>query len=227
MKRLFLVLLLSAFVIGGVLAQRLGAVAGYQLNTPFPSTNVDGVNFNERVGSGFHVGLLADWDMTTRWGLELGAMYSLRSSSYNLSYTSDTTTIFKRQLYYLDVPLHVYVNFPIKKWALALYVGPSFNVGLHGKDIAWENTPMQKPVTLETEDMYGDDGRLNRFEIAAELGLTAKYKNYEVRASYQIGVNDVTKDNYRWTLDLPTGSKTYFNQGELKLSVAYLFDLGK
>ena len=86
---------------------------------------------------------------------------------------------------------------------------------------------MQKPVALETENMYGDDGRLKRFEIAAELGLTAKYKNYEVRAGYQMGLNDVTKDNYQWTLDLPVNSKTYFYQGELKVSVAYLFDLGK
>jgi hypothetical protein len=42
-----------------------------------------------------------------------------------------------------------------------------------------------------------------------------------------MGLNDVTKDNYQWTLDLPVNSKTYFYQGELKVSVAYLFDLGK
>lgn len=226
MKKIFFVLLFLVCVLGAS-AQRLGVIGGYQLNTPFPSTNAEGVNFNARMGSGFHGGLLFDWDMTNRWGLELGAMYSLRSSSYNLSYTSDTTTIFKRQVYYLDIPLHVYVNFPMKRWTLAVYAGPSFNLGLHGKDIAWENTDMQKPVALETEDMYGDDGRLKRFEIAAELGLTAKYKNYEVRAGYQMGLNDVTKDNYQWTLDLPVNSKTYFYQGELKVSVAYLFDLGK
>ena len=226
MKKIFFVLFFLSSVMM-LSAQRLGAIGGYQLNTPFPSTSADGVNFNSAMGSGFHVGLLFDWDMTNRWGLELGAMYSLRSSSYNLSYTSDTTTIFKRQLYYFDVPLHVYINFPMKKWTLAVYAGPSFNIGLNGKDVAWQNTEMQRPVTLETDDMYGDDGRLNRFEIAADLGLTAKYKNYEVRAGYQMGLNDVTKDNYNWTLDLPDGAKTYFYQGELKLSMAYLFDLGK
>lgn len=226
MKKIFFVLFFLASV-SSLSAQRLGAIGGYQLNMPFPSTTVDGVNFNAKMGSGFHVGLLFDWDLTNRWGVELGAMYSLRSSSYNLHYISDTTTIFKRQIYYLDIPLYVYVNFPLRKWTLAVYAGPSFNIGLHGKDIAWQNTVTQKPVALETENMYGKDGRLNRFEIAAELGVTAKYKNYEIRAGYELGLNDVTKNNFQWTLDLPDGAKTHFYQGELKLSVAYLFDLGK
>lgn len=208
-------------------AQRLGPVAGYQLTTPFPMTSRNVLNFNEQVGSGFHVGLLFDWDITNRWGVEASAVYNLRSSSYDLEYKSDTTTHFSRQLYFLDIPVHAYVNFPMKKWTLSLFAGPSFNIGLHGKDIAWQNTDMQKPVMLETDDIFGDDGRLTRFEIAAELGLAAKYKNYEVRASYEVGLNNIAKQDYAWTVGLPSTTTKRFQQGELKLSFAYLFYLGK
>ncbi len=226
MKRLFFTIFFGLCVTVAF-AQRLGGVASYQLTQSFQTTSDNLVDFNAKPGSGFAVGVWFDWDITRRWGLEVGATYNLRSANYDLHYQSDTSTIFKRQVYFLNIPVHAYVNFPFKKWTLALYFGPSFNVGLHGKDIAWENTEIQKPVMLETENIFGEDGRLQRFEIGAEIGLNAKYRNFIWSIGYHQGFNNLVKNDYNWTFDLPTGTKKYVAMGEVKISFGYLFNLGK
>ena len=226
-------LLIAVFVLGVVAAQaqRLGGVAGYQLSFGFNSTTNDVVDFGATPGSGFLVGVLFDYDITNRWGIEAAATYNLRTTKYNLRLAEknglDTAHIFKRQLYFLNIPVHAYVNFPFKKWTLALYFGPSFNVGLHGKDIAWEDTEWQKPVGLMEDKIFGskNEGRLYRFEIGAEVGLRAKYRNYSFSIGYHQGFNNLAKSDYNWTFTLPTNTKKRIMMGELNFSVAYMFDL--
>ena len=227
MNKRLLLILIAACCMATAAAQRLGGIVGYQLTQGVQTTTDHLVNFNATPGSGFAVGVLFDWDITNRWGLEVAATYNLRTAHYNLHYLSDTTTRFKRQLYFLNIPVHAYVNLPFRKWTLALYFGPSFNVGLHGKDMAWENTDWQKPVMFEEDELYGDDGRLYRFEIGAEIGLNAKYRNFIWSIGYHHGFNNLDKNDYQWTLDLPTGTKTYVTMGEVKVSFGYLFDLKK
>lgn len=232
MKRTILTVALC-FCVAAAFAQRLGGVAGYQLAFGFNSTSDNVVDFNSTPGSGFLVGLLFDWDITNRWGIEAATTYNLRTTHYRLQLAenqgADTANIFKRQLYFLNIPVHAYVNFPFKKWTLALYFGPSFNVGLHGKDIAWQDTEWQKPVMLEDEKIYGsrNEGRLYRFEIGGEIGLRAKYRNYSWSVGYHHGFNNLDKSDYNWTLALPSGTKKRVTMGEFSVSFAYMFDLRK
>ncbi len=228
MKRTALIVVLALFAAVAT-AQRLGGVAGYQLSWGFNSTTGDVVDFGATPGSGFLVGVLFDWDITNRWGIEAAATYNLRTTKYrlHLAEQADTAHIFKRQLYFLNIPVHAYVNFPFRKWTLALYFGPSFNVGLHGKDIAWEDTEWQKPVMRDDENIFGskNEGRLYRFEIGAEIGLRAKYRNYSWSIGYHHGFNNLDKSDYNWTLSLPSGTKKRVTMGEFNVSFAYLFDL--
>ena len=153
--------------------------------------------------------------------------YPLRSYRFNLHYLSDTTTIFKRQFFYLDIPVHLYVNLFAGKTTISIFAGPVLSVGLHGKDIGWEDTPDQKPKFLKTEDLFGKDNRLTRCEIGADLGVAVKYQGYQVRASYQLGLNNTTKQDYNWSLSLNKDIKKIQHQGVFKLSFAYVWDLRK
>lgn len=228
-KTLLLVIGLLFIVANQAGAQKLGFIGGPSLSHGNIWCSDDIAIIKPMPGAGFHVGGLFEWDITNRWGWDVAAMYEMRSSSFNFSYNRDTSTYFNRQLFYLNIPAHVYVNFPIQnKYVISAFVGPVFTCGLHGRDIAWEMTDLKKPVTYEKEKMFDKDaGRVVRCEIAAEIGLAFKYKNFQGRASYQYGINNSTKDDYRYTMPLPTGTKTYYTQGTLKLSFAYLFDLRK
>ena len=212
-----------------VSAQRLGFIGGYQLTTPFPVVAGNVIDFNEKSGSGFHIGGYFDWDFAKRFGLDAQILYAMRNVKFDMHYKSDTTTHFSRNTFNFEIPLHIYANFHIKKgFILSPILGPSFNIGLHGKDIAWQNTELQKPVDLQTKDFYGKDNRVNRFEIAGEAGLMFKYKNYGVRALYSVGFMNLATKKYNFSMTgLPSDYNRYLFNGVFKLSFVYVFDLRK
>ena len=240
MKRLILMLLcivLCALCIE-VSAQKLGFIGGPSMSYG-TITNIDkSATVSMIPGGGLHVGMLFEMDVTNRWGFDAAVMYELRTMRWDLGYINDSIGVnisnrFKRQLGYLNVPFHFYVNFPIKnEYVVSLFAGPVFTCGLHGEDWAWENytenvpAGVHKPVTYEKKKVFGKDGRIVRCEIAAELGMAFKWKGLQGRLSYQHGFNNDNLNEYIYTLPLKK-EKPYFTQGTVKLSVAYVFDLRK
>ncbi len=212
-------------------AQKLGFIGGPSMSHSTMWCADEDAGFKPIPGAGFHVGALFEWDITNRWGWDAAATYEMRSSAFNLSYAGvDTSTYFNRQLFYLNVPVHVYVNFPVQnKYVISAFIGPVFTCALHGRDIAWQNTDMRRPVMYENEaeGLFGKDGRIVRCEIAAEVGMAFKYRNFQGRLSYQYSLNNATRNDYLYTLPMSSGTNTYLTQGTLKLSFAYLFDLRK
>ena len=231
MKKIIIIFSFTMLCVN-ISAQRLGFVGGYQLTTPFPLVAGKVIDFNEKSGSGFHIGGYFDWDFHKRFGLDIQLLYTMRNIKFDINYLPDTTrnftTHFVRNTFYFEVPIHVYANLHIKKgWILSPFLGPSINIGLHGKDIAWENTDLQKPVDLQTKDLYGKDNRMNRFELAGEAGFMLKYKNYGVRTSYSLGLTNLTTKKYAFTTNLPSNYNRYLFNGVFKLSFVYVFDLRK
>ena len=219
-------------------AQKLGFIGGPSMSYGMVTQVDKSAAFTMIPGEGLHVGMLFEMDVTNRWGFDAAVMYELRTMRWDVGYVNDSTGIdvsnrFKRQLGYLNVPFHFYVNIPIQnQYVLSLFGGPVFACGLHGEDWAWENysenvpAGVHKPITYEKENIFGKDGRLVRCEIAAEVGLALKWKGLQGRVSYQHGLNNDNFNKYAFTL--PFGnSKAYFTQGTVKLSVAYVFDLRK
>ena len=211
-------------------AQKLGFIGGPSLNHGTILSGDKNASFLSIPGAGLHAGLMFEYDVTNRWGFDISAMYELRTMRWKADYaTVDTTTMFKRQIGYLNVPFHFYVNFPLKtELTLSLFGGPVFTCGLHATDKAWLMTPNQKPVTYAQEKIFEKDkGRIVRCEIAAEVGLALKWRNLQGRIGYQYGFNNSTANRYLYTLPMPYQTINYLTQGTLKLSVAYLFDLRK
>jgi hypothetical protein len=240
-RYLLFTIMLCALCIN-VKAQKLGFIGGPSMSYGIVSTSDKAASFTMIPGGGMHVGMLFEMDVTNRWGFDAAVMYELRTMRWDISYVNDSTSTnisnrFKRQLGYLNVPFHFYVNFPVQnKYVFSLFGGPVFACGLHGEDWAWqkytENVPegVHKPITYEKENMFGDKGRIVRCEIAAELGLAFKWKGVQGRLSYQHGFNNdnFTKDTKKYLFTLPLkNAKPYFTQGTVKLSVAYVFDLRK
>ena len=212
-------------------AQKLGFIGGPSMSYGTIYTSDKQASFSMIPGGGLHVGMLFEMDVTNRWGFDAAVMYEMRTMRWNIGYNNDSISNgFKRQVGYLNVPFHFYVNFPMQKSCVfSLFAGPVFACGLHGEDWAWENSfdvDYRKPVTYEKENMFGDDGRLVRCEIAAELGLAFKWHGLQGRISYQHTLNNDNFNAYAYTLELPN-IKPYHTQGTVKLSVAYVFDLRK
>ncbi|MDR3327868.1 MAG: PorT family protein [Prevotellaceae bacterium] len=207
-------------------AQRLGFIGGYQLTNSYAVVGGKTVDFNPKAGSGFHVGAYFDWTFKKNYGIDAQLVYALRNTKFDLHYNSDTTIIFKRQIFNLELPVHIYANYRLgKDFVLSPFLGPSFNMGLHGKDIAWENTDYQKPVDMENKSLFDKDSRINRFEVAGDIGVSLKYRNYAIRTLYSVGFTNLTRKNFDWTLSLASNRNKYLFNRVFKISFVYVFDL--
>jgi hypothetical protein len=240
MKKNLIVLISIFFCVLSVnlKAQKLGFIGGPSMSYGTIYISDKSASFTMIPGGGMHAGMLFEMDVTNRWGIDAAVMYELRTMRWGISYNNDSISrSFKRQVGYLNVPFHFYVNFPVaKEQVFSLFAGPVFACGLHGSDWAWESAepslpewgdkPLNKPVTDRLSDMFDKKGRLVRCEIAAEFGLAFKLHDLQGRISYQHTINNDNSNKYTFTLPLKDVNP-YHTQGTVKLSVAYVFDLRK
>lgn len=234
-KRTLLTLFTLFSLINGALqAQKLGFIAGPQLNYGNVISLDKNAIFQALPNAGFHAGMMYEMDFSNRWGFDAAAMYEMRNMCWNMIYTeegNETSNKFHRQIGYLNVPAHLFVYLTNNdKGAFTLFAGPVFTCGLHARDLAYENGGLHKPVTYMDADMFSKDqgGRIMRCEFAFELGFAYKWqKGFQFRASYMHSLNNGTLNNYLYTLPMEYKSPTYFTQGEVKFSFVYLFDLRK
>lgn len=240
MKKIFILLLCVVYcaLCIELKAQKLGFVGGPTMSYGTIYTKDKLASFSMIPGGGVHAGMLFEMDITNRWGFDCAVEYELRTMRWGIGYNNDSISrTFKRQVGYFNVPFHFYVNLPISHTQVfSIFAGPVFNCGLHGADWAWQpsqptlpewgDKPLNKPITGEKKDMFGENGRLVRCEVAAELGLAFKWNALQGRLSYQHTLNNDNLNKYTFTLPLK-GANPYHTQGTVKLSVAYLFDLRK
>ncbi|MCQ2349435.1 MAG: PorT family protein [Paludibacteraceae bacterium] len=231
MKRISTIILLLTIVLS-VSAQRLGIMGGFQMTNAYVLAGK--CDFNAKPGPGFNFGAIYEMNLSHRLGFDVAVLYNMRHTSYDIDYEfhSDTTVHLSSTHFFLDLPVHLDVNFPIKNsTTMTFFFGPSFNVALHGQDIAWENTDQKKPVGYDTENLYGKDkgteNRYSRFQVSGELGFAVKYKAFEWRASYNTSINNMTNKSYLWYVGLRQGQYKYLRDGNFKVSFAYMFDLRK
>lgn len=231
MKKFSIIILLLTATLT-MSAQRLGIMGGFQMTNAWALAGK--CEFNPKPGPGFTVGPIFEMSFSHRLGFDVAALYNMRHTSFDIDYEfrPDTTVHLARTHFYLDVPVHLNVNFPVKNaLSMALFFGPSFNVALHGEDIAWENTDQKKPVGYDNDKLYGKDqsteNRFNRFQVSGELGFAVKYKAFEWRASYNGSITNMTNKTFLWYVGLRQGQNKYLRDGNFKLTFAYMFDLRK
>ncbi len=232
MKKSFIAILTILLTIS-VSAQKLelGFVGGYQHTFPFALVggDIDKIDFNHKSGAGFNVGGYFGWNFNKLLGIDFQLMYAMRSYSFDMQYKETSPTIiFKRQTFFVELPLHLNYKIKVKEHLyIAPLLGVSLNMAVNGKDIAYEHTLTQKPIDKVTtsDDLFGKNGRMNRFELSPEIGCLVKYKHWGFRPIYSVGVNNLTKQKFGWTFPLPEGQSKYLFNRELKLSIIYTFDV--
>ncbi len=232
MKKAFLAIL-SLLLATNIYAQKLeiGFIGGYQHTFPYAlvSGDVNKINFNPRSGMGFNVGGYFGWNFYKNFGMDFQLVYAMRSYSFNMRYMDDEiTTIFKRQVFNIELPVHLNYKFKVNDQLSVLpLVGVSVNASIHGKDMAYQNTATQKPIYRETsnDELFGKEGRMYRFEIAPEIGVLFKYKNWGIRPIYSTSLTNITRPSFGWTYSLPSKQTKYLFNHVIKLSAIYTFKL--
>ena len=230
----FLLIATFAILSANIFSQKLelGFIGGYQHTNAyaFVGGEINKINFNPKSGPGFNIGGFMLWSFHKNLGMDLQILYSMRSYKFNMLYQEqDTAVIFKRQMFMLELPIHL--NYRIKindEFTIYPTLGASFGVNIHGKDYAYLDTDSRKPIDKATksDDLFSkSNGRINRFEISPEIGVLIKYKNWGFRPMYSVGVTNLTRSNYGWSFSLPEKQSKYLFNRELKLSILYTFKI--
>lgn len=229
-KTLFVVLFIGFSI--PFFGQKLGIQAGYSLTNTFANIDHSQCSIKRTPVSGFTVGPLFSWDFYKHFGADIAVMANMRNADFVVSYKENTPTIFKQNLYYLDIPLHAYYKQVIKNTSLTIFVGPSFNIGLDGSNYAKEQTEFEKPIFDSEKDqteIFGEEKNYKRFEIGIDMGIAVEYKNILFKASYMQGLNNITQNAATpyGIEDIGSGIKQTYQHGVFSFCVGYTFNLKK
>ncbi len=187
MKKRLGLLFLAATLASSLWSQSIGLLGGYALTNAYPSIDSDKIHFKKTPTSGFVVGPIFSWNFHPYLGFDISVLSTMRGGDFRISAEGNASDIiYKRTLYYVSAPLHIYYYHQIKDVELSFFVGPSLNFGLEARDYAYLDNEFKKPL-MDTEIdetvIFGKDNYLSMFEVAADFGVNVKYKNILFRTS--------------------------------------------
>ncbi|MEO6039575.1 MAG: porin family protein [Saprospiraceae bacterium] len=207
MKRiwnLLLTTLLLIFCAAPASAQfRFGVKAGLNLATIAPSSDLDkfyeedyvGTGFNAKMIPSFHVGVLGEYDFSSKLGLGLGLQLTGKGYRFDESF-DDVRYKEKITPLYLQIPLTF--NFHTKGFFAA--IGPYLAFGIAGKyEATYEENGDAETLDgkLSFDNAFNEDGdvlaeNVGPTDLGAGLELGYEFHgHFRVSASYSVGLTNI------------------------------------
>ncbi len=193
MKKVILTAMLALAMVAGANAQfKLGPTVG--LNMSNISGDVDGTDMK----MGFKIGAAAEYSFSEMWSIAPELAYS--SKGYQTDFWGETL---KANLNYLELPINAMLRLPLADdFSFLAFAGPYLAYGLS--------------VGGDSEAEFGsDDDQLNPFDFGLNFGIGAEYKNFFLKAQYQLGLTNLNN----------AGDDSVKNTN-IGISVGYMFNLG-
>lgn len=142
---------------------------------------------------GFNVGAAVDFNIVKSFSITTGLFYSTKGakSEWKDDELTEKNTV---NVGYLELPVYASYRLNFNESSqLQVNFGPYFAFGVNGKSTYeykyWDDTEKEK------EDVFGDDGYLNRFDCGLGVGVSYVIKNVYVGLSYQFGLTNIAKDS--------------------------------
>ncbi len=181
-KVLAIVALVAAmFVAGKVQAQNM-IYAGYA-----PESFVSGNSSSNY--QGFFAGFTKNFGLAKGIGVAAGAQFRMNTKSESTTVLGVTTTT-KNNQFLVDVPILFNYGIGINRdITITPFVGPMVSLALAG------NTKVSIGSSTNTSDWYGDNSRLNRFNLYAVFGADLKFSQFNLFGGYRLGLLDLNSSD--------------------------------
>ena len=185
-KVLAIVALVAAmFVAGKVQAQSM-IYAGYAPET-FVQTVGNSTSTSEY--QGFCAGFSQNFGLSKGFGLAAGAQFRMNTKSESNTILGVTTTT-KNSQFLVDVPILFNYGIGINRdITITPFVGPMVSLALAG------NTKVSVGSNTTTSDWYGDNSRMNRFNLYAVFGADVKFNQFNLFGGYRLGLLDLNSSD--------------------------------
>lgn len=192
-------------------AQSLRVKAGADLlNIQGSSVSLFEESYSSQIG--YRLGLVNEFEVTKRLGLQYGLMAANKKIEANtLRLGVDRTETL--DAYYLDIPIALKYYITSGNSRLFTTLGFTMGVGLFGnKEVVTEADNVT--TTEESDIAWGSasDSDLGRFEYGIGLGVGVQIQSLEISLAYSHGINDFAPIN---------GDGREFKRAILHLGVAY------
>ena len=181
-KVLAIVALVAAmFVAGKVQAQNM-IYAGYA-----PESFVSGSNSTNY--QGFFAGFTKNFGLSKGIGVAAGAQFRMNTKSESNTILGVTTTT-KNSQFLVDVPILFNYGIGVNRdITITPFVGPMVSLALAG------NTKVSVGSSTSTSDWYGDNSRMNRFNLYAVFGADVKFNQFNLFGGYRLGLLDLNSSD--------------------------------
>ena len=184
---------------------RFGLRAGLNLS----NMSFNQPTFTPSIIPGFHAGAMMEYSPFSDFAIELGALYSTKGTSIEQSqdipFSGFSYKITQKAEFspsYLEIPLNFVYRHEIRSMTLMFYVGPYIGLGMGGNAaISYTATSLPSGITLKAMGLNDTSGTLKfgsdstadftSMELGVNIGAGTEFNNFQVRAQYGLGLQDV------------------------------------
>ncbi len=144
---------------------------------------------------GIQLGATADFNLKNNFSLLTGALYSVVYGSKVQNYSSADSVSYSTFGHAIDIPLRLTYSYPVNKNLKVFgFAGPNLNIGLFQpqKITAVMSAELKSLTGIETRnyDLY-KNAVINRMNFQLGAGGGIQYKNYQLKAGYDFGINSI------------------------------------
>ncbi|MBP1676813.1 MAG: hypothetical protein H6Q20_1372 [Bacteroidetes bacterium] len=195
-RNIFFAILLCAACSTSAIAQK------YSIEAGFISPKQSGKNFSTNYFNGVRLGVNAEFELKHNFSLLTGALYSVVYAEKMQRYSADSVT-YKTYGHFIDVPLRISYSLKLNKnLKLFGFVGPNINIGL--AQPRKTNAQLSETTTELIDDLYGTapksgtedlykNALIHRINFQMGAGGGVQWKNYQLKAGYDFGINSINK----------------------------------
>jgi hypothetical protein len=182
--------------------------AGASLNEIHSTGATESVKpFETKPKIGYHLGIMANYEFSDRFGLQSGLLYASKGTSYDLEesmkwgYTYEKVEVegYQRStINYLEVP--VLAVFKINKFQV--FGGPYFAIAIGGKEkydytVTVNGAPTTVKGDRKIEPVFGGvecsnrNDYVNAFDFGGKLGVGYQIKPFKLSVDYSLGMSNL------------------------------------
>ena len=231
LRKLFLCLLAVVLTTSYVSAQfTFGPRVGFNYTNMRHEYNGNKLDkeFRSKLKSGFQIGVVADYALSTEMSIQLGLLYAQQGYKSDYTWVGESKTITKSitNLNYLQIPINAQIKFPLGGIDLLVQTGPYLGFGINGKYKYWDengkmsNEDIKKWLGEIPKVSFGNEWEKNDmkgFDLGIGFGAGLQFGNIQAGLGYNIGIRNLAIQ-YKRGPDV-----LLLKNNGLALTITYLF----
>jgi hypothetical protein len=147
------------------------------------SLKSSGISIDPKILAGFHIGMIAEFEIAQSFYLQPGVLYSGKGSKYSIEGDGMSVDMSIKPGY-IEIPVNALYKVDLSSAKLQLFAGPYFAFGIGGNIEQGSDSEGIKFGSTDNDDM-------KMLDVGLNFGAGIEIKNFIVSAQYGIGLTNL------------------------------------